>query len=110
MLSVQNILLSSLRIMNGTASSAKKAAEWSLSQLYSHSNRRPWRLGYGQYRLRYLRSILQDEATMSRFRNSQPLPMDHGYRLDARVVEIPWVASRLQAAKSFLDAGSSFNY
>lgn len=77
---------------------------------YLHSDRRPWRRGYGVYKNKYLEESLNDPALMNIFLTSQPLPKHYGYRLDARLVEIPWVLSRLQEGRlKLLDAGSSLN-
>lgn len=48
---------------------------------------------------------------MSLFEDNQTLPKGYGFRLDARVVEIPWVLSRLPKQPiRVLDAGSSLNH
>jgi SAM-dependent methyltransferase len=63
-----------------------------------------------QYRAKYLSSCLADATLRETFRTGRPLPAGYGYRLDARVVEIPWVLSRLDpGAGTILDAGSSLN-
>ena len=47
---------------------------------------------------------------MARFAASDALPADYGSRLDERVVEYPWVLSRLQSSRGrILDAGSTFS-
>lgn len=110
-LSAKKVILSALELAQGAAASGQTAAEKALSKLYAWSDRRPWRLGYSQFKLEYLRNILHDDATLAPFRDSRPLPAGHGVRLDARVVEIPWVLSRLpRNATSVLDAGSSLNF
>jgi SAM-dependent methyltransferase len=77
---------------------------------YLHSNRRPWRRGYGLYRNKCLEEVLNNPAVLDIFLRSQKLPENYGYRLDARLVEIPWVLSRLQKCSiKILDAGSSLN-
>jgi SAM-dependent methyltransferase len=107
----KNALIAVSELLSDAQARAQQIAEYVLSNLYVCSNRRPWRLGYTQYKLRYLRKILQDESRMALFRDSKQLPIGHGVRLDARVVEIPWVLSRLhETAETVLDAGSSLNY
>jgi SAM-dependent methyltransferase len=45
------------------------------------------------------------------FRRGDPLPSGYGFRLDARVVEIPWALARLEDGRGrLLDAGSSLNH
>lgn len=54
---------------------------------------------------------LQDHALMARFRAGDALPEGFGTRLDERVVEYPWLFSRLPAdAEMMLDAGSVLNF
>jgi SAM-dependent methyltransferase len=77
---------------------------------YLKSDRRPWRAGYGVFRNRYLRDVLHDSAKLDLFHEPRSLPAGYGYRLDARVVEIPWVLVRLgNHAARVLDAGSALN-
>ncbi len=77
---------------------------------YLQSDRRPWRRGYGIYKNKYLKETLNDPTLLEIFLTSQALPIKYGYRLDARLVEIPWVLSRLQKGNlKLLDAGSSLN-
>ena len=76
---------------------------------YLQSDRRPWRQGYAEYRDQYLRKVVEDESLIRIFRDGAQLPEAHGFRLDARVVEIPWVLSRVRPG-ILLDAGSSLNY
>lgn len=78
---------------------------------YLASRRRPWRLGYSEYRERFLTHALRDDSLLATFREERPLPRTYGRRLDARVVEVPWVLSRLpRTSSTILDAGSSLNY
>jgi len=77
---------------------------------YLHSNRRPWRRGYDVYKNKYLKETLTNPALLDIFLTFQPLPKNYGYRLDARLVEIPWVISQLKKGSlKILDAGSSLN-
>jgi SAM-dependent methyltransferase len=77
---------------------------------YLKSDRRPWRPGYYEYRNEYLRNALNNKDLMISFKDLTKLPDKYGYRLDARVVEIPWVLSRLPDKEiKLLDAGSSLN-
>ena len=77
---------------------------------YKKSDRRPWRTGYSEYRLKYLNRIISDDAMLNIFLKSEQLPDGFGFRLDARMVEIPWVLARLRCRQGqVLDAGSSLN-
>lgn len=78
---------------------------------YLRSDRRPWRRGFAVYRDAYLRRVLADTKLLEMFRGADLLPDCYGFRLDARLVEIPWALSSLEGdATSFLDAGSSLNH
>lgn len=78
---------------------------------YLRSDRRPWRTGYSDYKTQYLNRVINNSVLLETFRQVGPLPDRYGFRLDARVVEIPWVLSRLaQRTGPILDAGSSLNY
>ncbi len=79
--------------------------------LYRLSDIRPWRFGYSAFKADYLKSVLNDESRMNIFRQGQRLSQGYGHRLDARVVEIPWVLSHLPSpAGRLLDSGSSLNH
>jgi SAM-dependent methyltransferase len=78
---------------------------------YLRSDRRPWRFGYGVYRNKYLADIIYNASRLEIFLKFEPLPLRYGFRLDARVVEIPWVLARLaKQVGQLLDAGSSLNH
>jgi SAM-dependent methyltransferase len=87
-------------------------ATTSLARLYGRSDRRPWRLGYAEFRSEYLTTALANTELLDGLEQGRGVPAGHGYRLDARVVEIPWCLSRLRgsAVRDVLDAGSSLNY
>ncbi|HSE30663.1 MAG TPA: methyltransferase domain-containing protein [Pyrinomonadaceae bacterium] len=78
---------------------------------YLKSDRRPWREGYDEYREQALQEAIADDSLRTTFINNLPLPAGYGFRLDARIVEIPWVLSLShQLSGRFLDAGSALNY
>ena len=78
---------------------------------YLKSDRRPWREGYHEYREKSLSEAVIDDSLLDTFANNRSLPQGYGYRLDARIIEIPWVLSRARnRGNRFLDAGSALNY
>jgi SAM-dependent methyltransferase len=100
-----------LRVFRDVEDLALRTAHRLRLEAYLRSNRRPWRAGYTEFRARHLAGTLADTALMATFRDSRPLPIGYGSRLDARVVEIPWALSRLPATTgALLDAGSSLNH
>ena len=79
--------------------------------LYLAAGRAPWSTGYDVYRNAELARVVTDDALLDRFRENFPLPPAYGLGLDERIVEYPWVLSRLNAGpERLLDAGSTLNY
>jgi SAM-dependent methyltransferase len=76
---------------------------------YLASGRVPWSEGYSKYKNAYIADVLAHSDLLAQFAASAELPPGYGSRLDERVVEYPWVLSRLQQASGrILDAGSTF--
>ncbi len=72
---------------------------------------RPWSRGYSEYRAQELNKVLASEELMPVFAQSRPLPAGYGFRLDERIIEYPWVLSRLAKEPGrLLDAGSILNF
>lgn len=69
----------------------------------------PWAPGYSKNKNRFIDKTLRDPSLMARFRAGAELPAGFGPRIDERVVEYPWVLSRLAPAGMILDAGSTLN-
>lgn len=77
---------------------------------YLLGGRKPWSVGYVAYRNEFTYKVLRDSTLCKQFRYNRPLPQGYGARLDERVVEYPWVISRLaEQSGHLLDAGSSLN-
>ena len=74
---------------------------------YLKSDRRPWRVGYYEYKEQSLSEAVRNDSLLDGFAENQSLPQGYGYRLDARIIEIPWVLSRVRKHEGhhFLDAG-----
>lgn len=78
---------------------------------YGREGRRPFSPGYWTYRWGFINRVLSDEAMLDRFQAGEPLPAGHGRFLDERVVEYPWLLSRLRGGRGrLLDAGSILNH
>src|SRR2546421_8665154 len=66
---------------------------------------KPWTKGYVEYKEREIERILSERSFCV-----EGLPRGYGFRLDERVVEYPWLFSRLQVGVGrLLDAGSVLN-
>jgi len=99
------------RIKGSVSKTAWDAIKRKRLASYLKSDRRPWREGYYEYREQRLNQVVNDESLLEDFANNRELPPGYGYRLDARLIEIPWVLSRVRRTGGrFLDAGSALNY
>jgi len=73
-------------------------------------NKIPWSLGYHEYKWKNIEEGINNEQVLDGIRNNS-LPVGYGKGIDERVVEYPWLMANLAAGKkSFLDAGSTFNF
>lgn len=80
-------------------------------EAYLAGGRIPWSKGYKPYRMDLLQRVVKDESLLAIFREGRQLPREYAFGLDERLVEYPWVLSRLSSGPGcFLDAGSTFNY
>lgn len=80
---------------------------------YLCRGRLPLTVGYREYRNRYVRNVNGSDELLKLFNAGKELPANFGARLDERVVEYPWVLSRLGRYEDklrALDAGSTLNY
>jgi len=72
---------------------------------FQRSGMKPWTKGYAEYKLREI-----DRALRSGEFRADNLPAGYGFRLDERIVEYPWLFSRLPLGSgTLLDAGSVLN-
>ena len=80
--------------------------------LYALSGKKPWSAGYGEHKRSEIARLCSDAGTLDIFARNQPLPVNHGVKIDERIVEYPWVFSRLRSKKggTLLDAGSTLNF
>jgi SAM-dependent methyltransferase len=78
---------------------------------YINQGRIPWSEGYKPYRNQLLQQVINDPILLDCFRSGTPLPAQYGFGVDERVIEYPWVISRLgKGSGRLLDAGSTLNY
>ena len=93
--------------------SAEYAGSLVGSVLYRCQGRRPHAVGYGPYRTQFVSQHICNTQWMDAFQRETGLPEGYGVRLDERVVEFPWVISKLNTLTSpsrLLDAGSTLNH
>lgn len=78
---------------------------------YLESERKPWTEGYNEYKEKILSDMLRNQNILDLFSNNKALPDKYGFRIDERIVEFPWVISRVDSDRSvLLDAGSALNF
>jgi len=109
---MSSVLTIASRIKGSVGKTAWEIVKRKRLASYLNSDRRPWREGYYEYRQQRLAEAINDDALLNTLAENRPLPEGYGYRLDARIVEIPWVLSRVRTTPGgrFLDAGSALNY
>jgi len=73
---------------------------------FNLKGKKPWSPGYIEYKWKTIKEYL-DSHTF----NSGNLIENYGFRIDERIIEYPWLFSRLPEDKgTLLDAGSILNY
>ncbi|MDJ0715935.1 MAG: methyltransferase domain-containing protein [Prochloraceae cyanobacterium] len=79
--------------------------------LYLRNGRKPWSRGYSIFKKNFITQSLDDPALVKLFEENLKLPDRYGEFLDDRVVEFPWLISRLNKENgTILDAGSALNF
>jgi len=74
--------------------------------IYTFCGKKPWSIGYNEYKIKQIKKYIARSVF-----NTNKLPQGYGYRLDERVIEYPWLFSRISKEKGkLLDAGSVLNY
>jgi len=82
-----------------------------LVKRYLKNGQKPWTAGYELYKWKQIKTSLACESIMTAFQNTIDLPDAYGFRIDERIIEYPWLFSRLSNKKSHtLDAGSALNF
>lgn len=108
---MSRVIVAASRLKNAAGKGAWEFIKRRRLSSYLNSDRRPWREGYFEYRTDFLQEALNNQQLLRAFDKTEPLPEGYGYRLDARVVEIPWLSVRAaRHSGNFLDAGSALNY
>jgi SAM-dependent methyltransferase len=78
---------------------------------YILRGRRPWSVGYQEYKERTLRSAFRNPRILTSFSTGTPLPRGYALGLDERLVEYPWLYTRFSNGRArLLDAGSTLNH
>lgn len=79
--------------------------------LYNIFGKKPWSIGYWEARNKEIAKLINDKEILSDYSKNTKLPKDYGKYFDERVVEYPWLISKIQDKdKRILDAGSILNF
>ncbi|MFA6570064.1 MAG: methylase, partial [Bacteroidota bacterium] len=98
------------RMYNSLFSKAETFEEKRRIRKYLKNGRVPWSVGYADFKKMELIRILNDERIIQSFIGKE-LPAGFGIGIDERIIEYPWILSRLSNNPSkILDAGSTFNF
>lgn len=88
----------------------KKIKHKTVSVIYKTGGRNPWSLGYSEYKEDAIKAVLNNQELLGVFLSHGRLPSGYGYGIDERIVEYPWLFSRLGSDAGYLlDAGSALN-
>lgn len=88
----------------------KLIPDWFKVGYYELRGKRPWNKGYFTFKFQYIQRAINDREIIKIFKDSKPLAKGYGYSLDERVIEYPWVLSRISVSEgNLLDAGSALN-
>lgn len=79
--------------------------------VYNNSSKKPWSYGYLDIRWDLTEKNIRNENLLKSFADNN-IPKGFGVAIDERIVEYPWIFSRLSKNKGtkILDAGSTFNF
>lgn len=79
--------------------------------IYGLTGKKPWSYGYNDVRWELIEKGVNNDELLNRF-NQKQIPEGFGVGFDERVVEYPWIFSKLSDSKkmTLLDAGSTFNF
>ena len=81
-----------------------------LKKSYFENGQIPWSAGYHHHKTEKIVDAISNKEILRGFKNKD-LPVDYGYRIDERIVEYPWIFSKIPSGgMRFLDAGSTFNF
>lgn len=78
---------------------------------YLQSEKPPLTPGYDVHKWTQIAAALSDSALLDLFKRGEALPANYGHGIDERIVEYPWLVSRLpRGSQMLLDAGSALNF
>ena len=77
---------------------------------FIQNGRIPWSEGYSEYKTKSITEAINSVEIINSFKTGT-LSADYGLWLDERIVEYPWIFSKIsEKENTFLDAGSTFNF
>jgi len=77
-----------------------------MNTIFIINGKKPWSFGYDSYKWKAIKKYLEGDLF-----NDGNLCEKYGFRIDERIIEYPWLLSRLSKKEGFLlDAGSTLDY
>lgn len=99
------------RLLNSLRSYRRQWIRQKMLLSYQRGGRKPWSLGYDIHKWNLIEKAINNEFLIEKFRYGLPLPPKYGEFLDERIVEYPWLFSRLTSVRgNLLDVGSILNH
>lgn len=98
------------KILRKIASLGNQKTKGSKIRRYLDGGAVPWSVGYNEYKFDFIEKQIRNADQLRKF-TQKTLGKNYGLGLDERVVEYPWIFSRINDGHAnILDAGSTFNY
>lgn len=92
----------------------KLIPNWFKIAIFKMGGAKPFSNGYTTFKFKYIKEAINDQQIMKKFERKENLPEKYGYALDDRVIEYPWILSKLSflknSGKNLLDVGSTLNF
>ncbi len=89
----------------------EKRRKQELLAQYIKGGRKPWSTGYDIFKNELISQAINSSSTIEKFAKELQLDKRYGEFIDERIVEYPWIFSRLSPSDGKLfDAGSIFNF
>lgn len=87
-----------------------KRSEKNDIKAYLKNGQIPWTRGYEKFKRNLIHQSLHNKELLADICEGK-LPYKYGFRIDERIVELPWLIANLsEGTGNFLDAGSSLNH
>jgi SAM-dependent methyltransferase len=88
----------------------KRLIKQKVTEEYLKNGCIPWSNGYHDFKEEFINKSINNQEFLDKIKKKEDIN-DYGFRLDERVIEYPWIFSKLNDSNlKILDAGSTFNF